>query len=91
MMIGSETDVHALEYSRHSEDMNGFPFHIGTLETAVKKNLMDYYENNRGQNKWQIIFIGTYDECQKVLEIRYEEFLIRQCEKESLQNIIRNF
>jgi hypothetical protein len=54
---------YCLEHSQYSEDTGLFPFHIQELVYTVEDNMKDYARNSRGQNKWQVIFIGTYDEC----------------------------
>lgn len=59
---------YALEYSQYSMDNDMYPFHIDTLSKAIKGNLADCLCNNRKENKWQIIYIGTEEGCYKMLE-----------------------
>lgn len=55
--------LYAIEYSQYSNDNDMYPFHIGTLKKAIEDNLVDYYHNNRQENKWQIIYIGGFEDC----------------------------
>jgi hypothetical protein len=61
-------ELYTLEHSQYSEDSGAYPFHVGTFTDAVKLNLQDYFYNNRGANKWQILYIGTREECFDMLE-----------------------
>lgn len=63
----------ALEHSQYSEDTGMYPWHIGTLKSAIEGNLRDCHHNNRGENKWQIVYIGPdFESCQKVHEALLE-------------------
>ena len=68
MTSNSEAQIYSLEYSRHSDENGMYPFHIGPLWDAVKHNLSDFYHNNRGENKWQIIYIGDIKDCYKLAD-----------------------
>lgn len=64
----SPQGFYALEHSQYSESSGKFPFHIGPLEYAVDSNLVDFFHNNRRENKWQIVFIGrSLEECRQVM------------------------
>lgn len=65
-------DIYSLEHSQYSEDRKHFPFHIGPLSDAIKHNLQDYRYNNRGQNKWQIIFVGSIQDCYRAMNTLIE-------------------
>lgn len=62
----------SLEHSQHSENQGLFPWHISPLDEAVKRNLEDFHHNNRGPNKWQIVYIGrSIADCdRKMNELR---------------------
>jgi hypothetical protein len=62
------SDVYSLEHSQYSEDVGMFPFHIGPLGSALRDNLQDCHYNNRKENKWQMLFIGSQEDCHKVME-----------------------
>lgn len=53
----------ALEHSQYSEDQRMYPWHISPLKDALNGNLRDCQYNNRGSNKWQIVFIGPSPEA----------------------------
>lgn len=55
--------LYSLEHSQYSEDKGSFPYHVGPLDNAIKHNLIDWEHNSRGENKWQIVFIGTMLDC----------------------------
>ena len=59
---------YSLEFSQYSENQVRYPYHVGPLHDAVEHNLIDFYHNNRGENKWQIIFIGTFEECNDAIK-----------------------
>jgi hypothetical protein len=59
---------YSLEYSRYSDERGKVPFHIGPLKDALEHNLIDFYHNQRGENKWQIVYIGTPEDCYRVME-----------------------
>lgn len=60
----------ALEHSQYSEDQGKYPWHIGYLSTAIESNLRDCQHNNRGPNKWQIVYIGPdMESCSVVCEV----------------------
>lgn len=61
-------ELWSLEHSQYSEDEGKYPWHIGLLKTAIESNLTDCQHNNRKENKWQIVFIGSVEECQKACE-----------------------
>lgn len=61
-------ESYALEYSQYSADKGLFPFHYGPLGDALRHNLIDFWTNQRGANKWQIIFIGSPADCQRVMD-----------------------
>lgn len=45
-----------------------YPWHIGPLDEAIKGNVQDYFHNNRGANKWQIVYIGPdFESCAAAL------------------------
>lgn len=56
-------DLWAVEHCQHHEDTGGYPFHGGELEKALEGSMRDIHYNNRGLNKWQLVFIGTEQEC----------------------------
>lgn len=61
--------IWALEHSQYSEDKGAYPYHVSPLKEAIEGNLQDCHHNNRGANKWQIVFIGPDREsCHKALE-----------------------
>ena len=62
-------ELYSLEHSQYSEDAGGFAFHIGELNDAIEKNLQDCFYNNRKGNKWQIIYIGTQNNCQELMDL----------------------
>lgn len=66
---GKMNDLWTLEHSQHSEDAGMYPWHIGPLKDAIEGNLRDCQHNNRGPNKWQIVYIGPDGEsCGKVCD-----------------------
>lgn len=75
------SDVYSLEHSQYSEDVRMFPFHIGPLGSALRDNLQDYRYNNRKENKWQMLFIGSQEDCHKVMDE-----LIRSHRREAKHN-----
>lgn len=58
---------YTIEYSQYSNDNGMYPFHVGTLKKALEDNLRDYYHHNRQENKWQIIYTGSYEDCHREL------------------------
>jgi hypothetical protein len=60
-------EIFSLEHSQYSEDKGMFPFHTTFLFDAIEANNQDFYYNNREENKWQIIFIGSMKECNKYM------------------------
>jgi len=56
-------ELWCLEHSQYSEDRGMYPFHVCLFDEAVRTNVQDYHHNNRGENKWQVIFTGSPDEC----------------------------
>lgn len=66
--------IYSIEYSQWSMDHNLFPWHWTTLEDAIHKNRIDMVHNNRGNNKWQIVFIGSLDACINELERLVDKF-----------------
>ncbi len=73
-----ENQVYCVEYSEYSNKNGMFPFHVGPLDSAIKKNLRDFWHNSRGDNKWQIVYIGTVDKCSDVLDGLNTERIRRQ-------------
>jgi len=61
-------EEYAVEFSQWSQDQEKYPWHIGLLCDALMNNVEDYYHNNRQENKWQIVFIGSQDECCKAAD-----------------------
>lgn len=64
----AEKELWTLEHSQYSEDNKLFPFHVQTLKETVEDNMRDYLHNNRGQNKWQVIFVGTQEQCSRLCD-----------------------
>ena len=62
-------DFCCLEFSQHSADNGKFPWHVERLRSAVEKNASDAIFNNRGMNKWQIVLIGSFDECVRMIDV----------------------
>lgn len=60
-------ELYCLEYSEYSSH-HGYPWHIGTLFDATENNLQDFYWNNRQENKWQIVFVGSQNDCSLELD-----------------------
>ena len=56
-------DIYCLEFSEYSNKRGMYPFHYGTLDDAIKHNIRDMYYGNRGENKWQIVYVGTAQGC----------------------------
>jgi len=61
-------DLFSLEHSQNSEDKGLFPWHLGPLTDALTRNQQDCLYNNRKENKWQMICIGTYDKCYQTMQ-----------------------
>jgi len=58
-------------------------FTITTISDAVNHNRMDFWHNNRGDNKWQIIACGSAEYCNNLMEIflestRFNYYFIKQ-------------
>lgn len=68
---GNESDnlieLYTLEHSQYSEDTGIFPFHIAPINRTVKRNLIDCRDNHRKKNKWQLIFVGSFEDCTKLM------------------------
>ena len=60
--------IWVLEHSQHSEDAGMFPFTVTTLDDALSKNREDFWHNNRGANKWQILTSGSAEHCYEQME-----------------------
>lgn len=59
----------ALEHSQYSENNGLYAWHIAPLKNAIEHNLRDCQHNNRGPNKWQIVYIGSsFDLCKKACD-----------------------
>lgn len=69
-----------LEYSEHSSVNGLFPWHVGTLDDAIENNIRDMFYNNRGPNKWQIVWVGTAEECDNMMNA-YSENQKQNAEK----------
>jgi hypothetical protein len=63
-ITNKQDELYSLEHSQYSESKGLFPYHICPLADAIQRNLQDCIYNNRGENKWQIVFIGTFEKCQ---------------------------
>ena len=75
--IEEDKEPCSLEYGRWSDENGLFPWHITTLKDAIHRNRIDLFHNNRGQNKWQIVFIGpSFEACSNEMDR-----LIRQLEQ----------
>ena len=61
--ISEHLDLYALEFSQYSDDADMYPFNIDTVERILRKNVRDMYHNNQGDNKWQIVFVGSHSDC----------------------------
>ena len=57
-----------LEHGQWSEDQGLNPWHVDTLERTIRKNRQDCIDNRTGPNKWQLVFLGTSEECFAELE-----------------------
>lgn len=58
----------ALEYSQYSDERGLCPFHISPLTDAVSANLSDFFNNDRADNKWQVVYIGaSLEECNEAM------------------------
>lgn len=66
-------DLYTLEHSQYSEDYKKFPFHIQTLNETVEENMSDCLHNGRESNKWQVIFVGTQEKCQQLMDALIEK------------------
>jgi hypothetical protein len=60
--------IYCVEYSECSNQHGMFPFHTCTVGEAIRSNIEDMYHNNRRENKWQIVFIGSQRECSDAIE-----------------------
>jgi len=56
-------DLWCLEHSQYLEDWGRYPFHVGPLCSALEDNMEDCLYNYREANKFQLIFIGTKNQC----------------------------
>jgi hypothetical protein len=64
-----QKELYTLEHSQWSQDQGLFAWHITTLEEAIERNLQDYFHNNRGPNKWQVVGVfGTLEECATAMD-----------------------
>jgi len=80
------TDLYTLEHSQWSENQGLFPWHITSLKEAVEFNLQDFFHNNRGPNKWQIVGVfGTLEECTAAMDKLIDEkaVMLRQRRKKA--------
>ena len=66
--IGLVSGLWAVEHSQYSEDKKMYPFHLAPIEHTCKRNLVDCFHNHRRENKWQLIFVGTLDDCSRVID-----------------------
>lgn len=66
-------ELYSLEYSEHSAARGKFPWHVARIARAVRENVEDLFQERRGPNKWQIVFVGTQEECQRALKEFSEE------------------
>lgn len=79
--LGAESDkviaqvagLWTLEHSQYSEDLGKYPFHIENIERTCENNLKDCIHNHRKDNKWQLIFAGTFEDCSKLLDELWEK------------------
>ena len=69
--IINNKDVYALEFSQYLHEKNGYPFMLDNISSTIKKNVHDMYHNERGNNKWQLVFIGSYEECVEAMGVFY--------------------
>jgi len=61
----TDNEIYCVEYSEYSVQNGMIAFHLGTLKEAIFNNVQDMNHNNRQENKWQIVFIGTLKESSK--------------------------
>lgn len=73
-------ELYCLEYSEHLSVNGLFSWHVGTLDDAIQHNIQDMFYNNRGPNKWQIVWVGTAEECDEMMNA-YSENKKRNAEK----------
>jgi hypothetical protein len=71
---GGKPVLWGIEYSWYSENNGMYPLHIDYLHRIVLANMNDFWSNRRGDNKWQIICIGTYEECSKIIDALHSEY-----------------
>ena len=62
-----------LEFSQYSKDREMYPYHVMELDQAIRDNMQDSLYNNRGSNKWQIIFIGSIEHCSNMILMHQEQ------------------
>lgn len=68
VVIPRNVDLWRVEHSRYSEENQMYPFHLGTLQDAVKCNLRHFKTDHRGPNRWEIVFVGTLDQCSEMID-----------------------
>jgi hypothetical protein len=56
-------ELYSVEYSQYSEDNDMYPWHITPVHQALNDNVKDFLHNTRKLNKWQIVFIGSWEAC----------------------------
>jgi hypothetical protein len=66
--------MYCVEHSQNSEDHQRFSLHVGTLAKALESNIRDFHQNNRKDNKWQILFVGEREQCYAIVE-EFEEIV----------------
>lgn len=66
-------ELYALSHSQYIEDFSTSgrdPYHIGRLNTHLFENMRDCLHNFK-QNKWQIVFIGSFRGCtERISDLR---------------------
>ena len=63
-----EQNTHCLLFSQYSLDRKMFPFHVCEQKQEIESNIRDMIHNNRGDNVWVHIHVGTYEECHQAME-----------------------